>query len=125
MRSYLFTAEFTEVLEDVHALQCIRDISRHTNGGYIMLMAHINNHIASIQSRLASLPNLSPVLECCRLAAYVCSFKLCCTVWCALVIPVSEPPKLRSLSLVTLGPAKKIFVQMDLTRCQILCQYDP
>lgn len=88
-RSHLFTKEFIEVLEDIHALQCIRDLSRVTEGD-VLLMARINNHTASIQSRLVDLPNLSPVLECCYLAAYVCSVMLCCKVWCALVIPVGK-----------------------------------
>ena len=80
-----------------------------------MLMAHINNHTASIQSRLVGLPNLSPVLECCHLAAYVCSVMLCCKVWCALVIPVGESQTLRSLSLASLAPVKTALVHMDLT----------
>ena len=95
-RSYLLTKEFIKVLEDIQALQCIRDIPRSTKGD-VMLMANINNHTASIQSRLVGLPDLSPALECCRLAAYVCSIMLCCTVWCALVIPVGIPPTFCSL----------------------------
>lgn len=102
------------MLEDIHALQCIRDLPRFTKAD-VMLMARINNHTASIQSRLVGLPNLSPVLECCHLAAYVCSVMLCCTVWCALVIPVGEPQTLGSLSLARLAPVKKALVQMDLT----------
>ena len=89
MRSHLLTKELIEVLEDIHALQCIREIPRFTKGD-VMQMAMINDHIASIQSKLMGLPNLSPVLDCCRLAAYICSVQLCCTVWCALVIPVGE-----------------------------------
>jgi len=103
--SYLFTEEFIEVLEDINALQCIRDFPRFTKGD-VMLMAHINNHTASIQSRLVGLPNLSPVLECCHLAAYLCSVMLCCTVWCSLVIPVGEPQIFRSLSLGSLASVK-------------------
>ncbi|MCJ1223713.1 hypothetical protein MMC12_000356 [Toensbergia leucococca] len=68
-RSDLLTKEFIEVLEDIHALECIRDVPRFTKGD-VLLMAHINNHTASIQSRLVGLPNLSPVLKCCHLAAY-------------------------------------------------------
>lgn len=75
------------MLEDVQALQYIREGPGFTNN-YMELMAGINNHTASIQSRLASLSGLSPVQECCRLAAYMSSVMLCCTVWCALVIPV-------------------------------------
>jgi hypothetical protein len=87
VRSDILTKEFVEVLEDIHALQCIRDIPGSTRD--VMLMTHINNHTASIQSRLVNLPKLSPLLRCCHLAAYVCSIRLCCTVWCPLVIPVS------------------------------------
>ena len=89
MQSHMLTKEFIEVLEDIHALQCIRDVPGPAKCN-AMLMENINNHTASMQSRLVALPNLSPVLECCRLAAYLCSVMLCCTTWCALVIPVSE-----------------------------------
>lgn len=89
-RSHLLTEEFIEVLEDIHALQCIRDFSRSTSRD-ILLMASINNHQASIQSRLERLVGLSSILDCCCLAAYLCSSMLCCKVWCALVIPVSRP----------------------------------
>ena len=58
-----------------------------SNGG-VKLMTDINDHIASIQSRLAGLSSLSPVQECCRLVAYMCSVMLYCKVWCAIVIPV-------------------------------------
>lgn len=85
-RSHLLTKEFIEVLEDIHALQCIRELPRFTKGD-VMQMALINNHTASIQSRLVGLPALSPAVECCHFAAYLCSVMLCCTVWCALVIP--------------------------------------
>ncbi|KAF2790979.1 hypothetical protein K505DRAFT_377130 [Melanomma pulvis-pyrius CBS 109.77] len=85
-RTHLLTKEFIEVLEDIHALQCIREVPRLTKGD-VTMMAYINNHTASIQSRLVGFPNLSHVLECCHLAAYVCSVMLCCKVWCALVIP--------------------------------------
>ncbi|TVY16452.1 hypothetical protein LARI1_G005751 [Lachnellula arida] len=85
-RSHLLTKEFIEVLEDIHALQCIRDVPGAARCD-VMLMENINNHTASMQSRLVGLRNLSPVMECCRLAAYLCSVMLCCTTWCALVIP--------------------------------------
>ncbi|TVY24400.1 hypothetical protein LHYA1_G006765 [Lachnellula hyalina] len=85
-QSHMLTKEFIEVLEDIHALQCIRAVPCPAKCN-AMLMENINNHTASMQSRLVALPNLSPVLECCRLAAYLCSVMLCCTTWCALVIP--------------------------------------
>lgn len=107
------------MLEDIHALQCIRDVPHFTKGD-VLLMAHINNHTASIQSRLVGLPDLSPVLKCCHLAAYVCSVMLCCKVWCALVIPVGESQTLRSLSLASLAPVKKALLHMDLTNARLL-----
>ncbi|KAI8950416.1 hypothetical protein F4801DRAFT_345346 [Xylaria longipes] len=86
VRSHLFTRSFIEVLEDLHALQCIRDCSPWKNYD-ATVMARINNHIASIQSRLVGLLDASPIMSCCRLAAYLCSSMLCCKVWCSLVIP--------------------------------------
>jgi hypothetical protein len=105
-RSHLLTKEFVEVLEDINALQCIREVPWFTKIN-IMQMAYINNHTASIQSRLVDLPNLSPVLECCRLAAYLCSVMLCCTVWCGLVVPVGIPHMLLSLFLASIALAQK------------------
>ncbi|KAI3334433.1 hypothetical protein F4824DRAFT_186073 [Ustulina deusta] len=86
MRSHLLTEEFIEVLEDLHALQYYRNAipPKRCN---VLLMEDFNNHSASIQSRLAGLPNLSPVMSCCHLAAYLCSVMLGCKVWCAPVIP--------------------------------------
>jgi hypothetical protein len=86
--SHLLTKEFAEVLEDINALRCIRDLRRFSKGDVIQ-MAHLNNHTAWIQSRLVELPKCSALLECCRLAAYLCSVMLCCKVWCGLVVPVS------------------------------------
>ncbi|KAI1111627.1 hypothetical protein F5Y14DRAFT_453860 [Nemania sp. NC0429] len=86
IRSHTLPLEFVEILEDLHALQCIRDapLLREFD---VAASAQINNHAASIQSRLMGLPDLVPVLSCCRLAAYLCSVTLCCKIWCALVIP--------------------------------------
>lgn len=80
MRSHLLTEEFIEVLEDLHALQYYRNAipPKRCN---VLLMEDFNNHSASIQSRLAGLPNLSPVMSCCHLAAYLCSVMLGCKVW--------------------------------------------
>ncbi|KAL2841002.1 hypothetical protein BJY01DRAFT_14599 [Aspergillus pseudoustus] len=83
---HLLTRDFATVLEDLHALQCIRDV-RSAKNASAMFMLHINNHTASIQSRLESLSVSSDLQECCRLAAYLCSVMLCCKVWCELVIP--------------------------------------
>lgn len=113
----ILTKEFVEVIEDLHALQCIRDVPGYVKWD-VVGMAHINNHTASIQSRLVGLPNPSPLLKCCHLAAYICSVMLCCTVWCALVIPVGEPQTLRPLSFASLAPAKQSLTQTDLARCK-------
>lgn len=86
--SHLLSDSFIEVLEDLHALQCIRDCSIYRKGDPF-IMAYINNHTASIQSRLANLVITSPMLRGCYIAAYICSIMLCCHIWCTLAIPVS------------------------------------
>lgn len=99
VRSYLLTKEFIEVLEDIHALQCIRELTSSPSRNMLSI-AYINNHQASIQSRLVGLVNLSSILDCCYLAAYLCSSMLCCKVWCALVIPVRQPYGLHFLYIL-------------------------
>ncbi|KAL7917136.1 hypothetical protein ACQKWADRAFT_307473 [Trichoderma austrokoningii] len=84
--SQLLSDGFIQVLEDLHALQCIRNCSIYKKGDPF-IMAYINNHTASIQSRLANLVTSSPMLRCCYTAAYICSVMLCCHVWCTLAIP--------------------------------------
>ena len=88
-QSNLFPGDLLEVLKDIRALQWIRDrpIYSRTNPSE---MARINDQIASIQSRLERLRNFTPTMECFRLAAYICSVMLCCSVWCAAVFPVSQ-----------------------------------
>lgn len=88
-QSHLLGEEFIEVLKDICALQCIRD-SNFFGREDAISMAHVDNHQASIQSRLVSLPNPSPVSECCQLAAYLCSAMLRCKLWRASNIPVSQ-----------------------------------
>ncbi|KAF2818020.1 putative N-ethylmaleimide reductase [Mytilinidion resinicola] len=85
-QSYLLGEEFVEVLKDISALQCIRD-STFFGREDVISMAHIDNHQASIQSRLVSLPNQSSISECCHLAAYLCSAMLRCKLWRASTIP--------------------------------------
>ncbi|KAI0975863.1 hypothetical protein F4678DRAFT_418835 [Xylaria arbuscula] len=82
----LLTKDFIEVLTDLHALQCHRDLTPSSSCA-VGMMQVINNHSASIQCRLTSLPKLSPVQTCYSLAAYLCSVMLCCKVWCAPLIP--------------------------------------
>jgi hypothetical protein len=93
MRIHLLTEEFIEVLKDIHALQCIRDSPFFSHEDTILMM-HIDNQHASIESRLVGLPKLSYFLECCYLAAYLCACMLCCKVYRHSVIPVSEVPGL-------------------------------
>ncbi|KAL7904694.1 hypothetical protein GGI35DRAFT_192332 [Trichoderma velutinum] len=84
--SHLLSEDFVEILEDLHALQCIRNYSTYEKGDPFF-MAYINNHTGSLQSRLANLTAPSLILKCCYNAAYICSIMLCCQPWCALVIP--------------------------------------
>lgn len=86
--SHLLTEGFIEVLEDMHALQSIRD-----SPGFVCKdttwMLHVDNHQASLQSRIVGLPKQSLLLECCQLAAYIAACQLCTKVWRASVMPVS------------------------------------
>ncbi|UKZ93267.1 uncharacterized protein TrAFT101_008187 [Trichoderma asperellum] len=84
--SHLFSEDFLEILEDIYALQCIRNCSSYKKGDPFF-MSYINNHTAFIQSRIVNLVIPSPMLKCCATAAYICSVMLCCHAWCALVIP--------------------------------------
>lgn len=95
-QSHLLGKEFVDVLKDIYALQCIRD-STFFDREDAVEMAHVDNHQASIQSRLVSLPNHSSTSECCHLAAYLCSAMLRCKLWRGSTVPVSQLYKLRSL----------------------------
>jgi hypothetical protein len=117
VRSHVLSKELVEVLEDIHALQCIRALSSSPSYNPLS-MACINNHQASIQSRLVGLVDHSPILECCKLAAYLCSSMLCCKVWCALVIPVRHPYGLRSFSITLLSLFANALVKIYSKRCQ-------
>lgn len=88
-RSHLLTKEFIEVLEDIHALQCVRETAPSGFDDEIR-MARIDSLQASIQSRLVSLPTSSSLLECCNLAAYLCSAVLRCKRWLSSFVPVGE-----------------------------------
>lgn len=89
--SHLLDESFFEILKDIHALQCIRDSALFGQVD-VMSMAHIDNHQASIQSRLVDLPDGSPISECCHIAAYLCSTMLRCKIWRTSTIPVCESP---------------------------------
>ncbi|KAF2705409.1 hypothetical protein K504DRAFT_388300 [Pleomassaria siparia CBS 279.74] len=84
--SHLLGAEFIEVLEDIYALQCLRDLMLFGKEDVIS-MAHVDNQQASVQSRLVSLPNRSSISACCHLAAYLCSTMLRCKIWRGSTIP--------------------------------------
>lgn len=87
--SHLLDDELLEILVDVHALRCIRDFCLFGKDD-IISMAHVDNHQASIQSRLVSLTPQSSISECCRLATYLCSTMIRCKVWLASTVPVSQ-----------------------------------
>lgn len=86
-RSDLLTEDFNEILRDIHALQLVRDSPSFTCENTISLL-HVDNQQAWIESRLAGLPKLSPLLECCHLAAYLATCMICCKVWRTSPIPV-------------------------------------
>lgn len=89
-QSHLLEKDFVEILRDIVALQCIRDKTRFPNREEVISsMTHIDNHQASIQSRLVDLPTTSSIAECCHLAAYLCSAMLRCKIWSNSTIPVS------------------------------------
>ncbi|PMD45856.1 putative N-ethylmaleimide reductase [Hyaloscypha variabilis F] len=86
-QAHLLGEEFVDVLKDVYALQCIRDHSPYFGPQDVISMARIDNHQASIQSRLVSLQKRSAISECCHLAAYLCSAMLRCKLWRESTIP--------------------------------------
>ncbi|KAJ5975998.1 N-ethylmaleimide reductase, partial [Penicillium waksmanii] len=87
--SVLLGEGFLEILRDIFALQCIRDSALFGHEDVIS-MAHIDNHQASIQSRLVSLPSHSSISECCHLAAYLCSAMLRCKIWRCSTLPIQS-----------------------------------
>jgi hypothetical protein len=87
--SHLLSVEFIEVLKDIHALRCIRDSPNFACEDATSIM-HIDNHQASIESRILDLPKLSLFLECCYLAAYLSACMICCKVWRTSTIPVGK-----------------------------------
>lgn len=86
--SYLFPEEFSDALRDIHGLQCIRDSPNFVCKDTAEIL-RLDNHQASVQSRLVSMPRPSLFLECCYLAAYIATCQLCTKVWRASSIPVS------------------------------------
>jgi hypothetical protein len=86
--SHLLGEDFVEVLKDIHALRCIRDFGLFGHEDVISI-AHIDNHQASIQSRLLNISSDHNISECCHLAAYLCSAMLRCKLWRGSTVPVS------------------------------------
>jgi hypothetical protein len=86
---HLFSEDFVEILKDIHALQCIQNLPGYSCQNAIE-MRRVDNHQASIGSRLVDLPKLSAAMEACYLAAYLCACMLCSKVWRHSVMPVSE-----------------------------------
>lgn len=91
--SHLVQDEFLKVLQDVNALQRIRDSTFFSPEEEIS-MTQIDNHQASIQSRIVSLRSFSSVHSCCYLAVYLCSTMLRCRRWRTSTVPVSQLPSL-------------------------------
>jgi hypothetical protein len=85
--SHLLPDEFIEILEDIHALQCIRD-EREFSCEDPIPVSQVDNLQASVGSRIVGLPKLSLLLDCCYLAAHLCTCMLCCKGWKKSVIPV-------------------------------------
>lgn len=80
--------DFVEVLKDIHALQCVQDISGYSCQNPVEML-RVDNQQASIGSRLVDLPKLSAFTEACYLAAYLSACMLCRKVWRHSVMPVS------------------------------------
>lgn len=95
-RASLFPEDFIEVLKDIHALQCVQNIPGYSCQTPIEML-RVDNHQASIGSRLVDLPKISPVMEACHLAAYLAACMLCCKVWRHSVIPVRDPSRASAL----------------------------
>jgi hypothetical protein len=88
MISQLLFPEFVEVLEDIYALQWIRDTSEYLTDDAIYML-HIDNRQAWIESRLFALPRASIFLECCYLACYLCVYMMYSEIWQSPKLPVS------------------------------------
>ncbi len=89
--AHLFTDEFIEVIEDINALQYIRNSLPQVCDDAVTI-SQIDNQQAWIESRLWALPKGSSFQECCNYAAYLSANILCCKVWRTSAIPVSGLP---------------------------------
>ena len=84
--------EFLSIVQDIRALQTIRD-DTDIDGRDAVTIMHFDNHQASIESRLYNLGHdplrfENPVLYCCILSAHVCTYMLFTEIWDASVIPL-------------------------------------
>lgn len=92
---HLLPQDFVEVIEDVYALQHIRDSPTFICQDTISML-HVDNHQAWVQSRLQQIMaqkrqgDSSPaeLIECCYCMMYLSSVMLCCKVWRKSPIPV-------------------------------------
>lgn len=83
--------DFLAIIEDIKALQTIRDTVEVDHHDTISLM-HLDNHMASIESRLYNLGMgplryEQPTLYCCILSAYLCTYALFTVVWDSSLLP--------------------------------------
>ena len=88
----LLGSEYLAIVEDIEALQAIRESTDIDHHDAIAIM-HLDNHQASIESRIFSLGEdplrfVNPVLYCCLLASYICTYVLFMEVWNASTIPL-------------------------------------
>ena len=85
-------AEFLAIVEDINALQTLRDAMDVDQNDAIAIM-HLDNHQASIESRLYILGEdpmrfVNPTLYCCILASHICTYTLFMEIWSASTIPL-------------------------------------
>ncbi|KAH7027848.1 uncharacterized protein B0I36DRAFT_375518 [Microdochium trichocladiopsis] len=83
--SHLLSSDFIEVLKDIQAFQLVRDASLFGEATNLP-PAQIDNHQASIQSRLSDAVEMTgesegSLQESLRVAAYLCCTMLRCRIW--------------------------------------------
>jgi hypothetical protein len=89
-KSALLTGEAVTIFEDIHALQLCRDSSEFRCKDAISIL-NIDNQQAWIESRIYSLrQTLSSsdyILDCCLIAAYLCTYAMFTDIWDSRLIP--------------------------------------
>ena len=83
--------EFLAISEDIHALRALVDTMDVDQRDAISIM-HLDNHQASIESRLYNLGrdplrHERPALYCCICAGYLCTYMLFNDVWSSSLLP--------------------------------------